>query len=54
MKVIEDACFSYAYACTLRTAAKPPQRIEKRTAGASVPARVIVAKFAGHLRRIDN
>jgi transposase len=33
MKVIEDACFTYACACTVRTASKPPQPIEKSTAG---------------------
>jgi transposase len=49
MKVIEDACFSYACACTVRTAGKPAQPIEKSTAGASVLAQVIVAKFADHL-----
>jgi transposase len=30
MKVIEDACFTYAYACTVKTATKPCQPIEKR------------------------
>jgi len=49
MKVIEDACFTYACACTVKTAAKPLQPIEKSTAGASVLAQVIVAKYADHL-----
>jgi transposase len=44
MKVIEDACFTYACACTVKTAAKPAQPIEKSTAGASLLAQVIVAK----------
>jgi len=35
MRVIEDACFTYACACTVKTASKPPQPIEKGTAGAS-------------------
>lgn len=49
MKVIEDACFTYACACTVKTANKPPQPIEKGTAGASVLAQVIVSKLADHL-----
>jgi transposase len=49
MKVIEDACFTYACACTVKTAPKPAQPIEKSTAGASVLAHVIVSKFADHL-----
>jgi transposase len=49
MKVIEDACFTYACACTVRTAAKPAQPIEKSTASASVLTQVIVAKYADHL-----
>jgi transposase len=49
MKVIEDACFTYACACTVKTASKPPQPIEKGTAGASVLAQVIVSKLADHL-----
>jgi transposase len=49
MKVIEDACFTYACACTVRTAPKPAQPIEKSTAGASVLAHVIVSKWADHL-----
>ena len=49
MKVIEDACFTYACACTVRTAGKPPQPIEKSTASASVLAQVIVSKLADHL-----
>jgi hypothetical protein len=49
MKVIEDVCFTYACACTVRTATKPAQPIEKGTAGASLLAQVIVAKYADHL-----
>jgi len=49
MKVIEDACLKYACACTVKTAAKPAQPIEKSTASASLLAQVIVAKLADHL-----
>jgi transposase len=42
-------CKKYACACTVRTATKPPQPIEKSTAGASLLAQVIVSKFADHL-----
>jgi transposase len=49
MKVIEDACFTYACACVVKTAPKPAQPIEKSTAGASVLAQVIVSKYADHL-----
>jgi transposase len=49
LKVIEDVCRKYACDCTVRTAAKPPQPIEKSTAGASLLAQVIVAKWADHL-----
>ena len=49
MLVIEDACQKYACACTVKTAAKPAQPIEKSTAGASVLAHVIVSKLADHL-----
>jgi transposase len=38
----------YACACTVRTATKPPQPIEKSTAGASLLAQVIVAQYADH------
>jgi transposase len=47
--VIEEACLKYACACTVRTAGKPPQPIEKSTAGASLLAQVIVSKLADHL-----
>jgi transposase len=47
--VIEEACLKYACACTVRTAGKPGQPIEKSTAGASLLAQVIVGKFADHL-----
>jgi len=49
LTVIEDVCKKYACACTVRTATKPPQPIEKSTAGASLLAQVIVAKNADHL-----
>lgn len=47
--VIEDACQKYACACTIKTAGKPSQPIEKSTAGASLLAHVIVSKIADHL-----
>jgi transposase len=47
--VVEDARLKYACACTLRTAGKPAQPIEKSTAGASLLAQVIVAKCVDHL-----
>ena len=34
LTVIEEACLKYACACTVRTAGKPPQPIEKSIAGA--------------------
>ena len=49
MLVVEDACQKYACACTVRTATKPPQPIDKSTASASVLAQVIVSKVADHL-----
>jgi transposase len=49
MKVIEDVRLKYACDCTIKTADKPAQPIEKSTAGASVLAQVIVSKFADHL-----
>jgi transposase len=49
MLVIEDACQKYACACTVKTATKPMQPIEKSTAGASLLAQVIVSKIADHL-----
>jgi len=49
MLVIEDACQKYACACTVKTANKPAQPIEKSTAGASLLAHVIVSKIADHL-----
>jgi transposase len=42
--VVEDVCKKYACDCTIRTATKPSQPIEKSTAGASLLAQVIVAK----------
>ena len=48
MRVIQDVCLKYACDCTVKTATKPPQPIEKSTAGASLLAQVIVAKFADH------
>ena len=49
LTVIEDVCKKYACGCTVKTATKPPQPIEKSTAGASLLAQVIVAKNADHL-----
>jgi transposase len=49
MKVIEDVRLKYACDCTVKTADKPAQPIEKSTAGASLLAQVIVSKFADHL-----
>jgi len=49
LTVIEDVCKKYACACTVKTATKPSQPIEKSTAGASLLAQVIVAKNADHL-----
>ena len=48
MKVIQDVCLKYACDCTVRSATKPPQPVEKSTAGASLLAQVIVAKWADH------
>jgi hypothetical protein len=48
MKVIQDVCLKYACDCTVRTATEPPQPIEKSTAGASLLAQVLVAKWADH------
>jgi transposase len=47
--VIEDVCKKYSCACTVKTASKPSQPIEKSTAGASLLTQVIVAKYADHL-----
>jgi transposase len=47
--VIEDVCKKYSCECTVRTAGKPSQPIEKSTAGASLLTQVIVAKYADHL-----
>lgn len=49
LTVIEDVCKKYACDCTVKTATKPSQPIEKSTAGASLLAQVIVAKVADHL-----
>ena len=49
LRVVEDVCLKYACECTVRTAGKPPQPIEKSTAGASLLSQVIVAKYADHL-----
>lgn len=48
MKVIQNVCLKYACDCTVKTATKPSQPIEKSTAGASLLAQVIVAKWADH------
>jgi transposase len=49
LTVIENVCKKYACECTVKTATKPPQPIEKSTAGASLLAQVIVGKMADHL-----
>ena len=49
LTVVEDVCKKYACACTVKTATKPAQPIEKSTAGASLLAQVIVAKTIDHL-----
>ncbi|GAC1659662.1 MAG: IS66-like element IS682 family transposase [Acidobacteriaceae bacterium] len=48
MRVIQDVCLKYACDCTIKTATKPPQPIETSTAGASLLAQVLVAKWADH------
>src|SRR5437667_12180788 len=48
LKVIEDVRLKYGCDCTVKTADKPPQPIEKSTAGASLLAQVIGSKFADH------
>jgi transposase len=48
IKVIEDVRRKYACDCTVKTADKPAQPIEKSTAGASMLAQVIVSKFVDH------
>jgi len=48
LKVIEDVRLKYACDCTVKTADKPAQPIEKSTAGASMLAHVLVSKFADH------
>jgi transposase len=47
--VIEDVCKKYSCGCTVKTAGKPSQPIEKSTAGASLLTQVIVAKYGDHL-----
>ncbi len=47
--VIEEVRKKYACACTVKTAAKPAQPIEKSNAGAGLLTQVIVAKYADHL-----
>lgn len=49
MLVIEEVGKKYACACTVKTATKPSQPIEKSIAGASLLTQVIVAKYADHL-----
>ena len=49
MKVRENACFTYACACMVKTATKPAQPIEKSVAGASLLAHGIVSKWADQL-----
>jgi transposase len=49
LTVVEETCLKYACRCTVHTAGKPPQPIEKSIAGASLLAHVIVSKMADHL-----
>lgn len=49
MLVIEEVCKKYACPCTVKTATKPSQPIEKSIAGAGLLTQVIVAKYADHL-----
>jgi transposase len=49
LTVMEETCLKYACKCTVRTAGKPAQPIEKSIAGASLLAHVIVSKMADHL-----
>jgi transposase len=49
LKVVEEVCKKDACDCTVKTATKPSQPIEKSTAGASLLAQVVVAKTADHL-----
>ena len=48
MIVIEEVCKKYACNCTVKTATKPAQPIEKSTAGAGLLTHVIVSKYADH------
>ena len=52
--VIEDICQKYACACTVKTAGKPPQPMEKSAAGASLLAQVMVSKIADHAAGCGN
>ena len=47
--VIEEARLKYACSCSIKTAGKPSQPIEKSNAGAGLLAQVIVNKFADHM-----
>jgi transposase len=47
--MIEDVRLKYACDCTVRTAGKPAQPIEKSTAGASLLAQIVVGKSASYL-----
>src|SRR5260370_38317525 len=49
MLVTEAGCKKSACPCTIKTASKPSQPIEKSVAGASLLTQVIVAKYADHL-----
>jgi transposase len=47
--VTEEVCLKYACSCTIKTAGKSSQPIEKSNAGSSLLAHVIVSKLADHL-----
>ena len=49
LMVIEDVCKKYSCACTVKTAGKPSQPIEKSTAGAGADAGDRRANIADHL-----
>jgi transposase len=49
LMVVEEVCKKYACSCTVKTATKPSQPIEKSNAGAGILTQVIVAKYADHL-----
>lgn len=51
MKVIEDACFTYACVCTVKTASKPAQPIEKKRGGSKLAVASDREQVGGPLTR---